>query len=233
MKLNINFEFYTRLFEKIYVFLIYNLVCLPSFMGLWLTFALPVPFLLRLGLLEVTCFFIMLSMIASWQSLIAELQNYDHQPLRRWGRQLRTMKRQILKVLLGFQALMSQLALDFAMILTIPLLLKIEFPILLVVACLATNMFVTYLYFQLFTPYLQGMCLTDQLKLTFFSSIKKWGMTLSNTLLLVTIIGLACLVPQFGLFMTPTIGLYLMAKNCQVLAEIGKIWQETFKTSGL
>jgi hypothetical protein len=224
MKLKINFDFYSKLFEKAYLFLLHNLLLIPAFLLCWLGLAAPFPLIFKFILVEFAILALLMSALTSWQSLIEELDNYDNKPLKHWFLTGHHVLKKLLKPLLIFQLLLTVLFIDFLMILRLPVLLKFELPILIFIAFLASHILLKYAYFSLFTAKMQLLTPVNQLKLAFFTTIKKWYLTLVNTLLLGAMISLAYFMPQFGLFIAPSIFGYLIYKNCQSLSKLGERW---------
>lgn len=93
-------------------------------------------------------------------------------------------------------------------------LFLVGIPLFIVLAVLLIALMINTYYFRIMNPTHK---FSDILKLALYCVLKKWWYTILNSVLFSLIIVLMFLKPQFGFFITPSILIYLMIKNCKVL----------------
>lgn len=87
-------------------------------------------------------------------------------------------------------------------------------PLFIVLSVLLTSLLLNTYYFRLKNP---DHPFGEILKLSAYCVLKKWWYTILNGILFVLLIMLMFLKPQFGFFVTPSLLIYLILKNCKVL----------------
>lgn len=93
-------------------------------------------------------------------------------------------------------------------------LFLIGIPLFIVLAILLTGLIINIYYFRVMNP---NHKFKDIVKLSLYCVLKKWWYTLLNSVLFALIVALMFLKPQFGFFITPSLLIYLVVKNCKVL----------------
>ncbi|MGX6970393.1 DUF624 domain-containing protein [Vagococcus bubulae] len=87
-------------------------------------------------------------------------------------------------------------------------------PLFVVLAVLLTGLMINTYYFRLKNPDHKYRLI---IKLSAYCTLKKWWYTILNSVLFGLIILLMFLKPQFGFFITPSLLIFLILKNCKVL----------------
>lgn len=136
--------------------------------------------------------------LSLWKSLKKYFRAYFVRGLAYWGIFLVALLISLMDIWFFYQTSMAAVAI----------------PVFIVLSVVALAISLSAMYFQIRNPKSK---IKDILRASFYYSLKKWYASILNVVLLLAMITLMILKPQFGFILTPTIFLGIIYLNCRKL----------------